>query len=150
LGKPGLPAFGWRTRRICGDPTEGYGGYQASPNDQQLAHGSSFGFGADFFSSALLSLRRRCPLGQAFGLLPLSAEVVRKLSDRIHMLRPAVGLAIDFVLVPDRGQSGAIVRRVRDGRLRTNIGNIATLDDALVAFNPTERISGKTIICVRP
>ena len=66
------------------------------------------------------------------------------------MLRPAVGLAMDFVLVPVRGQLGAIVRRVRDGRLRTNIGNIATLDDAVVAFNPTERISGKTIICVRP
>jgi hypothetical protein len=39
---------------------------------------------------------------------------------------------------------------VRDGRLRTNIGNIATLDDAVAAFNPTERISGQTIIRVRP
>ena len=64
--------------------------------------------------------------------------------------RPADGLAIDFVLVPDRPQLGEIVRRVRDGRLRTNIGNIATLDDAVDAFNPTERISGKTIIRVRP
>jgi hypothetical protein len=34
---------------------------------------------------------------------------------------------------------------VRDGRLRTNIGNIATLDDAVAALNPTERISGKMI-----
>ena len=32
----------------------------------------------------------------------------------------------------------------------SNIGNIATLDDAVAAFNPTERISGKTIIHVRP
>src|SRR5690348_4262788 len=64
--------------------------------------------------------------------------------------RPADGLAIDFVLVPDRTQLGEIVQRVRDGRLRTNIGNIATLDDAVAAFNPTERISGKTIIRVRP
>jgi hypothetical protein len=39
---------------------------------------------------------------------------------------------------------------VRDGRLRTNIGNIATLDDAVAAFNPTGRISGQTIIRVRP
>jgi hypothetical protein len=39
---------------------------------------------------------------------------------------------------------------VRDGRLRTNIGNIATLDDAVAALNPTERIKGKTIIRVRP
>src|SRR5580704_6807803 len=64
--------------------------------------------------------------------------------------RPVDGLAIDFVVMSDRGQLGEIVRRVRDGRLRTNIGNIATLDDAVAAFNPTERISGKTIIRVRP
>jgi NADPH:quinone reductase-like Zn-dependent oxidoreductase len=64
--------------------------------------------------------------------------------------RPADGLVIDFVLVPDRTQLGEIVQRVRDGRLRTNIGNIATLDDAVAAFNSTERISGKTIIRVRP
>jgi hypothetical protein len=51
--------------------------------------------------------------------------------------------------VSDRAQLGEIVRRVRDGRLRTNIGTIATLDDAVAAFNPTERISGKTIIHVR-
>jgi NADPH:quinone reductase-like Zn-dependent oxidoreductase len=64
--------------------------------------------------------------------------------------RPADGLAIDFVLVSDRAQLSEIVQRVRDGRLRTNIGNIATLDDAVAAFNPTGRISGKTIIRVRP
>jgi hypothetical protein len=43
-----------------------------------------------------------------------------------------------------------MIRRCRDGRLRTNIGNVSTLDDAVAAFNPTERISGKTIIRVRP
>jgi NADPH:quinone reductase-like Zn-dependent oxidoreductase len=64
--------------------------------------------------------------------------------------RPADGLAIDFVVVSDRAQLGEIVGRVRDGRLRTNIGNVATLDDAVAAFNPTERITGKTIISVRP
>jgi hypothetical protein len=37
---------------------------------------------------------------------------------------------------------------VRDGRLRTNIGNVATLDDAVAALNPTERRNGKTIIRV--
>jgi NADPH:quinone reductase-like Zn-dependent oxidoreductase len=42
-----------------------------------------------------------------------------------------------------------LVQRVRDGRLRTNIGNVAALDDAVAAFNPTERIKGKTIIRVR-
>jgi NADPH:quinone reductase-like Zn-dependent oxidoreductase len=64
--------------------------------------------------------------------------------------RPADGLAVDFVVESDRAQLSEIVRQVRDGRLRTNIGNIATLDDAVAAFNPTERISGQTIIRVRP
>jgi NADPH:quinone reductase-like Zn-dependent oxidoreductase len=64
--------------------------------------------------------------------------------------RPDNGLAVDFVVESDRAQLSEIVQRVRDGRLRTNIGNIATLDDAVAAFNPTKRISGKTIIRVRP
>ena len=64
--------------------------------------------------------------------------------------RPADGLAIDFVVMSDRAQLGEIVGRVRDGRLRTNIGNVAALDDAVAALNPTERRRGKTIIRVRP
>jgi len=60
--------------------------------------------------------------------------------------RPADGLAVDFVVEADRAQLSEIVQRVRDGRLRTNIGNIATLDDAVAALNPTERRNGKTII----
>src|SRR3954465_13111103 len=64
--------------------------------------------------------------------------------------RPADGLAIDFVVEADRAQLGEIVQRVRDGRLRTNIGNVATLDEAVAALNPTERRTGKTIIRVRP
>ena len=64
--------------------------------------------------------------------------------------RPANGLAVDFVVESDRDQLSEIVRRVRDGRLRTNIGNVSTLDDAVAAFNPTKRIKGKTIIRVRP
>ena len=64
--------------------------------------------------------------------------------------RPTEGLAVDFVVEADRAQLGEIVQRVRDGRLRTNIGTVATLDDAVAAFNPTKRIKGKTIIRVRP
>jgi NADPH:quinone reductase-like Zn-dependent oxidoreductase len=63
--------------------------------------------------------------------------------------RPADGVAIDFVVESDRAQLGEIVQRVRDGRLRTNIGKISTLDDAVAAFNPTERVKGKRIIRVR-
>ena len=64
--------------------------------------------------------------------------------------RPSGGLTIDFVVVPDRAQLSELVQRVRDGRLRTNIGNVSTLDDAVAAFNRTERRKGKTIILVRP
>jgi NADPH:quinone reductase-like Zn-dependent oxidoreductase len=64
--------------------------------------------------------------------------------------RPANGLAVDFVVESDPGQLSEIVRRLRDGRLRTNIGKVSTLDDAVAAFNPTERVKGKTIIRVRP
>jgi NADPH:quinone reductase-like Zn-dependent oxidoreductase len=64
--------------------------------------------------------------------------------------RPADGLAVDFVVESDRAQLGEVVRRVRDGRLRTNIGSVAALDDAVVALNPTERLKGKTVISVRP
>jgi NADPH:quinone reductase-like Zn-dependent oxidoreductase len=64
--------------------------------------------------------------------------------------RPADGLAIDFVVESDRAQLGEVVQRVRDGRLRTNIGTVATLDDAVAALSPTERRNGKTIISVRP
>jgi hypothetical protein len=39
---------------------------------------------------------------------------------------------------------------VRDGRLRTNIGNVSTLDDAVAALNKAERRKGITIIRVRP
>jgi NADPH:quinone reductase-like Zn-dependent oxidoreductase len=64
--------------------------------------------------------------------------------------RPVDGLAIDFVVDSDRAQLLEIVRRVRDGRLRTNIGTVSTLDDAIAALNPTERVKGKTIVLVRP
>src|SRR6185436_16335970 len=64
--------------------------------------------------------------------------------------RPADGLAVDFVVESDRAQLGEIVQRVRDGRLRTNIGKVASLDDAIATFNATERRAGKTVIRVRP
>ena len=64
--------------------------------------------------------------------------------------RPDNGLAVDFGVESDRAQLSEIVRRVRDGRLRTNIGNVSTLDEAVAAFNSTERRAGKTVISVRP
>src|SRR5438876_9170794 len=64
--------------------------------------------------------------------------------------RPVDGLAVDFVVESDRAQLTEIVQRVRDGRLRTNIGNVSALDDAVATFNATERRAGKTVIRVRP
>jgi NADPH:quinone reductase-like Zn-dependent oxidoreductase len=64
--------------------------------------------------------------------------------------QPAHSLSVDFVVESNRAQLREIVRRVREGRLRTNIGNVSTLDDAVAAFNPTARIKGKTVIRVRP
>lgn len=64
--------------------------------------------------------------------------------------RPADGLTIDFVVESDRAQLNEIVQRVRDGRLRTNIGKVSSLDDAVATFNATERQAGKTIISFLP
>ena len=88
-------------------------------------------------------------------ILKRSAGVIRAGGTLVSIVgqseaRPADGLAVDFVVESDRGQLREIVQRVRDGRLRTNIGTVAALDDAVAAFNPTERMKGKTIIRVRP
>ena len=64
--------------------------------------------------------------------------------------QPPGGRAIDFVVEGDRAQLREIVQRMRDGRLRTNVGTVATLADAIAALNPRERRPGKTIINVRP
>ena len=55
-----------------------------------------------------------------------------------------------IVVESDHAQLSELVQRLRHGRLRTNIGNVAALDDAVAAFNRTERIRGKTVIRVRP
>jgi len=84
-----------------------------------------------------------------------SARLIRAGGTMVSVVGPPVprpddGLTVDFVVETDRGQLNEIVQRVRDGRLRTNIGDVATLDNAVAALNPTERRKGKTIIRVRP
>lgn len=64
--------------------------------------------------------------------------------------RPANGSTIDFVVEANPGQLTEMIQRVREGRLRTHIGNISNLNDAVATFNSTNRVSGKTIIRVRP
>jgi NADPH:quinone reductase-like Zn-dependent oxidoreductase len=85
----------------------------------------------------------------------LSAKLVRPGGTLVTIVgppeaRPADGVAIDFVVAADRAQLVEIVERVRDGRLRTNIGKVSTLEDAIGTFNSTERRAGKTVIRVRP
>jgi len=62
---------------------------------------------------------------------------------------PTDGVAIDFVVESDRTQLTEIVERVRDRRLRTNIGMTTSIDDAVAALNSPERRNGKTVISVR-
>ncbi|WP_235493574.1 NADP-dependent oxidoreductase [Leifsonia sp. Leaf336] len=65
-------------------------------------------------------------------------------------VRPEDGLSVDFVVESVPSQLTEIVQRVRDGRLRTNIDDIAPLDDAIAALNPSGRRKGKTVISIRP
>ena len=62
---------------------------------------------------------------------------------------PEDGRAVDFVVEADRVQLGEIAQRVRDGRLRPNIGATAPLDEAIATFGSPERRKGKTVITVR-
>ena len=84
-----------------------------------------------------------------------SAQIIRPGGTLVSVVgpveaRPVGGLAIDFVVESVPHQLTQIVQRVRDGRLRSNIGTVANLDDAVAALNPTARRSGKTVIRVRP
>ncbi|UPK67027.1 NADP-dependent oxidoreductase [Chitinophaga filiformis] len=63
--------------------------------------------------------------------------------------RPVGGRTIDFIVEANRQQLVDIVQRVRDGRLKTNIGNVVTIDEAIAAFAPNVRLKGKTIIRIR-
>lgn len=56
---------------------------------------------------------------------------------------------IDFVVEANRPQLLEIAKMFREGRLKTNIGNIVTLDDAVATYNSTDRVKGKTVIRVR-
>jgi NADPH:quinone reductase-like Zn-dependent oxidoreductase len=83
-----------------------------------------------------------------------SAALVRAGGTLVTIVGPAEatpvdGRAIDFVVEPNRAQLEEIALWVRDGRLRTNIAQVADLDPAVAALNPTERVTGKTVISVR-
>lgn len=60
--------------------------------------------------------------------------------------RPSHGLTVDFVVEANRAQLSEIVKMVRNGKVRTNVGKISNLDNAVAALN--QRSKGKTIIRV--
>ncbi|KOV71664.1 NADPH:quinone reductase [Streptomyces sp. AS58] len=61
---------------------------------------------------------------------------------------PQDGRAVFFVVEPDRARLTELAQRVRDGRLRPNIGAVRPLAEAPAAFAPENRPPGKTIIRV--
>jgi NADPH:quinone reductase-like Zn-dependent oxidoreductase len=63
--------------------------------------------------------------------------------------RPVNGVTIDFVVEAHREQLIEVVQRFREGKLRTNIGDIVKFDDAVTTFNAAKKPKGKTIIRVR-
>jgi len=63
--------------------------------------------------------------------------------------QPAEGQALFFVVEPDRITLSELARRVRSGTLSPIVGAVRSLDEAVAAFAPTERVPGKTVIAVR-
>ncbi|ASK30042.1 NADPH:quinone reductase [Chryseobacterium sp. T16E-39] len=64
--------------------------------------------------------------------------------------RPVGGRTIDFIVEANRDQLTQLAQRVRDGYLKTNIGKVAPLEDAVATFAPNMHLTGKTIIRIRP
>ena len=122
---------------------------------------SAFDFGAnEFIDLDNEALEDVGPVDLVFDLIggeigKRSARLVRAGGTLVSIVgppeeRPADGHAVDFVVEADRHQLDQVVQRVRDGRLRTNIGSVSVLEHAVAAFNSTERRPGKTIIRVHP
>ncbi|MFE7853842.1 NADP-dependent oxidoreductase [Streptomyces sp. NPDC057403] len=63
-------------------------------------------------------------------------------------VRPKDGRALFFVVEPDRARLTDLVQRVRDGRLDVRVGAVRPLTEAVAAFAPEKRVSGRTIIRV--
>ncbi|OBA59408.1 NADPH:quinone reductase [Mycobacterium sp. 1100029.7] len=86
------------------------------------------------------TLRRSAELVRPGGALVTVAEPPQ--------VQPRGGRAIFFVVEPDRNGLVALERRLRDGRLRPNIGAVCSLAEAPSAFDPARRGRGKTVVAV--
>ncbi|WP_327596609.1 NADP-dependent oxidoreductase [Streptomyces chartreusis] len=63
-------------------------------------------------------------------------------------VRPDEGRALFFVVEPDRARLADLAQRLRDGRLRVQVGAVRPLAEAADTFTPKQRVSGRTIIRV--
>ncbi|MFJ2006806.1 NADP-dependent oxidoreductase [Streptomyces chartreusis] len=63
-------------------------------------------------------------------------------------VRPDEGRALFFVVEPDRARLADLAQRLRDGRLRVQVGAVRPLAEAADAFAPKQRVPGRTIIRV--
>ncbi|WP_433505208.1 zinc-binding dehydrogenase [Pseudonocardia halophobica] len=150
-----------RRGRICGDP--------ARPGVRRLHHryrpGGDRQAALDFGANEFLDLNHEDldDIGRVDLVFDViggdiqrrSARIIRPGGTLVSVVgpvdaRPVDGLAVDFVVESVPSQLREIVDRVRNGRLRTHVGTVATLDEAIPALNPTERRKGKTVIRVRP
>ncbi|MGH3726312.1 MAG: NADP-dependent oxidoreductase [Mycobacterium sp.] len=85
-------------------------------------------------------LDRSAQLVRAGGALVTIAEPPRVI--------PAGARAIFFVVEADRAQLGLLGNKLREGRIRQNIGSVLPLEDAPSAFDPDRKTLGKTIVRV--
>ncbi|NGX10478.1 NADPH:quinone reductase [Mycobacteroides franklinii] len=85
-------------------------------------------------------LDRSAQLVRAGGVLVTIAEPPRVV--------PKGARAVFFVVEPDRAQLALLERKLREGKIRQNVGRVLSLDDALSAFDPDYRTPGKTIVQV--
>lgn len=86
-------------------------------------------------------------------ILDRSAQLVRPGGTLVTIaepprVQPEGGKAMYFIVEPDRGQLVALEQRLRDGLLKPVVGTVFPLEKAVDAFDPAQRVSGKTVIRV--
>lgn len=86
-------------------------------------------------------------------ILDRSAALVRPGGTLVSIVtppkvRPKDGRAVFFVVEPDRARLADLATRLRDGRLKQDVGAVRPLAEAPAAFAPGRRTPGKTVIRV--
>ncbi|MEU9662590.1 NADP-dependent oxidoreductase [Streptomyces chartreusis] len=86
-------------------------------------------------------------------ILDRSAALVRPGGTLVTIAHPPTvcpdqGRALFFVVEPDRARLADLAQRLRDGRLRVQVGAVRPLAETADAFTPKQRVPGRTIIRV--